>query len=119
MLEAVKHLRQQPRILTRQSIFRILEPRASDEAVRQALREQLKVEYESRSGLFAFVASVLSERDVQSVLASIPSLRDQFNGVSTAAPSTPSVAAAVEPAEPPAGFMPKPPTAAELEGATP
>lgn len=119
MREAVKHLRQQPRILTRQSIFRILEPHAGEDEVRQALRDQLKVEYENQSGLFAFVASVLSERDVQSVLASIPSLRDQFNGVSTVPPSVPSAAAAVEPAGPPPGLMPTPPTAAELEGETP
>jgi hypothetical protein len=97
MLEAVKHLRQQPRILTRQSIFRILEPHMSHPEVRQAMREQLKVEYEKQSGLFAFVASLLSERDVQSVLVTIPSLRDQFNGVSPVPPSQPAAANQVEP----------------------
>ena len=87
--------------------------------VRQAMRDQLKVEYEARSGLFAFLASLLSERDVQSVLASIPSLRDQFNGVSTVPPSQPAAAAQVEPSEPPPWVLPKPPSAAETEGQTP
>jgi hypothetical protein len=119
MLEAVKHLRQQPRILTRQSIFRILEAHMSHPDVRQAMRDQLKVEYEARSGLFAFLASLLSERDVQSVLASIPSLRDQFNGVSTVPPSQPAAPAQVEPSEPPPWVLPKPPSAAETEGQTP
>jgi hypothetical protein len=117
--EALSHLRQQPRILTRQSIFRILEPHAGREDVRAALRDQLKVEYENQSGLFAFVASVLSERDVQAVLASMPSMRDQFNGVSTTPPSPRPVANAVEPSEPPAGVLPRPPSGAELEGQAP
>ncbi len=119
LAEAVKHLREQPRVLTRQSLLRIFEPHVSNEDVRQALREQLEVEYENQSGLFAFVASVLSERDVQSVLVSVPSLRDQFNGVSTTPPSPLKVANAIEPSEPPEGLMPKPPTAAELEGQVP
>ena len=67
----------------------------------------------------AFLASLLSERDVQSVLASIPSLRDQFNGVSTVPPSQPAAAAQVEPSEPPPWVLPKPPSAAETEGQTP
>jgi hypothetical protein len=46
-------------------------------------------------------------------------LADQFNGVSPVAPSTPPVANAVESNEPPADLMPKPPSAAELEGQTP
>jgi hypothetical protein len=83
------------------------------------MREQLKVEYEKQSGLFAFVASLLSERDVQSVLVTIPSLRDQFNGVSPVPPSQPAAANQVEPSEPPGWLMPKPPTAAETEGQTP
>lgn len=115
--ESVRHLRQQPRILTRQSLFRLLEPHvATNDEVRAAMRDQLKVEYDDKSGLFAFVASVLTERDVQSVLASMPTLRDQFNGVSLTPPSPRPVADA-EPTSPPAGIMPKPPTAAELEGA--
>ncbi len=115
--EAVRHLRQQPRILTRQSLFRLLEPHLGNESVRAAMREQLKVEYESRTGLFAFVASTLGERDVQSVLASMPSLRDQLGNVSPAPPSPRAVADAVESA--PDWVMPAPPTAADVEGTKP
>lgn len=116
LAEAVKHLRQQPRILTRQSLFRILEPHvATSEEARQVMREQLAVEYQNHSGLFAFVASVLGERDVQSVLAGLPSLRDQFNGVPTTPPSTPSMADAVNDTTVPDGLMPTPPTATDLE----
>jgi hypothetical protein len=118
LLEAVGHLRQQPRILTRESLFRLLEPHAGNELVRAALRDQLKVEYERQSGLFAFVAGLLPERDVQAVLTSIPTLHDQLGTVSPTPPSSPAQANAL-PETPPEGFMPVPPTAAELEGSTP
>ena len=99
--------------------MRILEAHTGREDVRAALRDQPKAEYEERSGLFAFVASVLSERDVQAVLVTIPTLRDQFNGVLPVLASPRAVTGSVEPAEPPVGLMPKPPSAAELEGQTP
>ena len=57
--------------------------------------------------------------DVQAVLVTIPTLRDQFNGVLPVLASPRAVTGSIEPAEPPVGLMPKPPSAAELEGQTP
>lgn len=79
--EAVKYLRRQPRLLTRQSILQILKPfAADDETVRAAFRDQLKVEYEANTGMFGFVASCLPDEDVRAMLATIPSLADQHRG---------------------------------------
>lgn len=89
--EAVRVLRKQPRILTRQSIVQLLQPWvALDDDVRAAFREVLKLEYETNSGMFAFVASCLPEEDVQRVLATIPSLADQSRPViPSSRPATP------------------------------
>jgi hypothetical protein len=79
--EAVQYLRRQPRILTRQSLLQLLAPFvATDEEVRAALRAQLKVEYETDSGMFPFIAMYLPQEDITMVLATIPSLADQHRG---------------------------------------
>lgn len=78
---AVAYLRRQPRILTRQSILRMTAPLVStNDDVRAAFRDQLKVEYETNTGMFSYVASALPEEDVAAALASIPSLADQHRG---------------------------------------
>lgn len=79
--EAVQYLRRQPRILTRQSLLQLLAPFvATDEEVRAAFRDQLKVEYETDSGMFPFIAMYLPQEDITTVLATIPSLADQHRG---------------------------------------
>jgi hypothetical protein len=107
--EAVKYLRRQPRLLTRQSIVQLLAPLVGvNDEVRAAFREQLKLEYEARTGMFAFVASCLPESDVQAVLATIPTLADQHVTATVAAPppSSPALPSEV----PPPSMLPTLPT---------
>jgi hypothetical protein len=76
--EAVKYLRRQPRLLTRQSILQLVRPLVEvDDEVRAAFRDQLKIEYETNTGMFGYLASCLPESDVQAILSTIPSLADQ------------------------------------------
>jgi len=111
--EAVQYLRRQPRLLTRQSILQILKPfAADDEAIRAAFRDQLKIEYETNTGLFGFIASCLPDEDVRAVLATIPSLADQHRGADHAPlPVTPPPPPELSPLP---GMLPKlPPEIAE------
>ena len=89
---AVNYLRRQPHLLTRQTLLMMLEPWvALRPDVRAAFRDQLKIEYEATTGMFAFVASALPEEDVEAALATIPSLGDQYGAVSSTPPSSPGV----------------------------
>ncbi len=97
--EAVNYLRRQPHLLTRQTLLMLLEPWVAQRPdVRAAFRDQLKIEYEATTGMFAFVASALSEEDVEAALATVPSLGDQYGTVSATPPSSFGV--------PPAGGVP-------------
>ncbi|MDP3154671.1 MAG: hypothetical protein Q8N23_18475 [Archangium sp.] len=79
--KALEHLQEQPMVLTRQSLLHILGPFAgSDPEVNAALRTQLKLELEERSGLYSLVAQYLPARSVYEVLATVPKLRTQFGG---------------------------------------
>jgi hypothetical protein len=81
---AVNYLRRQPHLLTRQTLLMMLQPWvALRPDVRSAFRDQLKVEYEATTGMFAFIASSLSEEDVEAALATIPSLGDQYGTLSS------------------------------------
>lgn len=77
--QTVAHLRQRPRILTRQSIYRLLTPLAKkDGRVREALREALAFETEKKSNLANYLTQILSPADVDRALAERPSLSDQL-----------------------------------------
>lgn len=82
--EALKCLRKQPQLLTRQVLLMMLQPYvALRDDVRVAFRDQLKIEYEATTGMFSFVASSLPESDVEMALSTIPSLGDQYGTVSS------------------------------------
>lgn len=103
--EAVGWLREKPRLLTRQSLVQLLKPLVgTNEAVRAAMKETLKLEYETRTGMFPFVASCLSDEDVREVLSTIPTLADQHRGVGQAPPPSQP---APRPSEPGPELMPK------------
>lgn len=104
--EAVGWLREKPRLLTRQSLVQLLKPLvATNESVREAMKETLKLEYETRTGFFPYVASCLSDEDVRAVLATIPTLADQHRGVAQT-PPPPSLPAAA-PRAPGPELLPK------------
>ncbi|MCA3012370.1 MAG: hypothetical protein INH41_08215 [Myxococcaceae bacterium] len=108
--EAVRFLRRQPGLLTRQSSFQLVRPLVdTDEAVRAAFRDQLKVEYERNTGMFPYLASSLPEGDVQAVLSTIDSLADQHRGAEHQ--PRPMVPTAPRPATIPVELLPR------LEGA--
>lgn len=104
--EAVQYLRRQPRILTRQSLLQLLAPLvATDETVRAAFRDQLKVEYENDSGMFPFIAMYLPQEDITMVLATIPSLADQHRNDTPV--RLPVMAAPPPPAQIPPSMVPR------------
>jgi hypothetical protein len=78
---------------------------ATNGDVRAAFREQLKVEYETNTGMFSYVASALPEEDVAAVLATIPSLADQHHGAQPMAAPRPSPQ--VAPGASPTDLLPK------------
>lgn len=79
--KALEHLLEQPMVLTRQSLLHLLAPFASSNAeVNAALKAQLRIELEERSGLYSLVAQYLPAKDVYAVLATVPKLRTQFGG---------------------------------------
>lgn len=100
--EALRHLREQPQVLTRQSLLHILAPYVGTDAeVREAFKHQLVVELEERSGLYSLVAEYLPAPSIYEALATVPGLRGQFGGsVRPEPPSTP-VPEEVPIAEPP------------------
>ena len=82
MREALKHLYEDPLVLTRQSLVHILAPFVkSRPEVRLALRTQLREEFDGRSGLFSLVARYLPTEDVHYVLSTIDELKDQYGVV--------------------------------------
>lgn len=104
MGEALRHLREQPQVLTRQSLFHILAPYvATNAAVREAFKHQLVVELEERSGLYSLVAEYLPAASIYEALSTVPGLRAQFGG--SLKPELPS---APVPEEVPIGEFPLP-----------
>lgn len=102
---ALRHLREQPKVLTRQSLYHLLAPHVGDATVRATLEAQLKFELEERSGLYSLLAQDLPAESVFAVLSTLPSVRGQFGGAlkpgATSAP--PPVVDSPMPA-PPEGF---------------
>lgn len=81
MRAALTHLKEQPKVLTRQSLFHILSPFvASNVEVKQALKESLKYELAEKSGLYSLVAQYLPPSAVYEVLSQLDGLRGQFGG---------------------------------------
>ncbi len=102
--EALRHLREQPQVLTRQSLLHILAPYVGTHAeVREAFKRQLVVELEERSGLYSLVAEYLPAASIYQALSTVPGLRAQFGGsLRPELPSTPA------PEEVPIGELPLP-----------
>lgn len=86
--QAIAHLQQQPQLLTRQSIFRILTPWvAESKRVRDVLKAQAKIEFKAKSGLYSLAAEALPREDVEEVLADMPQLARQFGKATPTAPT--------------------------------
>lgn len=111
MREALRHLREQPMVLTRQSLLHLLAPYVgSNPEVREAFKAQLKIELEERSGLYSLVAEYLPAASIYEALATVPGLRAQFGGTLRPEPA-PAV-----PAEVPIADLPLPDPAAHPQG---
>jgi hypothetical protein len=81
MREALRHLREQPQVLNRQSLLHVLAPFVGTHPeVLEAFKVQLKVELEERSGLYSLVAEYLPAASIYEVLSTVPGLRAQFAG---------------------------------------
>jgi hypothetical protein len=92
--EAVRHLREAPLPLTRQSLYHLLAPHVSDPEVHQLFKAQLKLELAEKSGLYSLVASYLPNQSIFEVLAGVDGLQHQFGGAvkPTTAPTPPTSA---------------------------
>jgi hypothetical protein len=78
---ALRHLLEQPLVLTRQSLLHLLAPFVgSRREVREAFQAQLKIEMEERSGLYSLVAEYLPAAAIYEALATVPKLQGQFGG---------------------------------------
>lgn len=79
--EALRHLRENPKVLTRQSLYHLLAPHLGTNAeVHAQLKQQLKYELEEKSGLYSLVAQDLPASSVLEVLSTMPALANQFAG---------------------------------------
>lgn len=78
--EAIRHLREAPLVLTRQSLYHLLAPHVADPEVHTLLKAQLLVELKERSGLYSLVAQDLPAASVFEVLSTVDGLRSQFAG---------------------------------------
>ncbi len=113
LAESVRHLKQGPRILARQSIYRLIAPAVKTNAmVREAVSSSIRSEYEAKSGLESYLIGLLPQREVMAALSGVDSLRDQ-------APQAPSMSPALidpvsEDPEPPPHLVPPLPTEAQL-----
>jgi len=78
---ALKHLKENPPVLNRQSLFHILAPSVGTNLdVREVFKTQLKVELTERSGLYSLVAAYLPAESQYEVLATVPGMSGQFGG---------------------------------------
>ncbi len=79
--EAMKHLRENPKVLTRQSLYHLLAPHiGTNPEVHAQLKQQLKYELDEKSGLYSLVAQDLPAASVLEVLSTMPQLANQFAG---------------------------------------
>jgi hypothetical protein len=95
--EALRHLREKPLPLTRQSIYHLLAAHVDEPEVHAQLKSQLKYELEEKSGLYSLVAQYLPAQSVSEVLSTFGGMQAQFGGtlkprdpVAAPAPTTPA-----------------------------
>ena len=104
--EAVRHLREAPLVLTRQSLYHLLAPHVGDPEVHALLKAQLLVELKERSGLYSLVAQDLPAASVFEALSTVDGLRGQFAGelkpVDSSGPPAPPAVERIP--DPPEGF---------------
>ena len=77
---ALRHLKEAPMVLTRQSLYHLLAPHVGEPGVHAVLKQQLRYELEEKSGLYSLVAQDLPASSVLEVLSTIEGLRGQFGG---------------------------------------
>lgn len=78
--EALRHLRENPMVLTRQSLYHLLAPHMANPEVHAAFKQALRYELDQKSGLYSLVAQDLPPDSVLEVLSTMPSLARQFGG---------------------------------------
>lgn len=78
--EALRHLRENPMVLTRQSLYHLLAPHLGNPDVHAAFKQALRYELAEKSGLYSLVAQDLPPSSVLEVLSTMPSLASQFGG---------------------------------------
>lgn len=78
--EAVKHLAEQPRVLSRQSMIHILgQVKNNYPEVREQLLNQLAVEFGNRSGLYSQITHYLLPEEITLALSRMPEFAHQFD----------------------------------------
>lgn len=103
--EAIKHLKEAPLPLTRQSLYHLLAPHMGNPEVHELFKTQLKVELAERSGLYSLVAQDLPAASVNEVLSTLEAVKGQYGGsLKPEEPARPQAPMVDEPPGPPAGF---------------